>query len=195
MEGMDNAPEMLDLLRTRARDAGIEPTLHLSDLRDPLPGTYEAILVPAFTLQLVDHPLPVLDSLVSSLAPGGALYLTLFIPHAELDGDTPEGQWHRDRELILPDGHQATVDTCYHITPEDRHLRRQHHYRIRNGQGEVIDEHRCEETIGWFEPHEVIAHLEDRGCKVLDAIADFDPDSECPLDEATVFTLTARRSG
>ena len=143
IEGLDNSPEMLALLREDAERRGLEPDLQLADLGDPLSRSYQSILVPAFTLQLVDHPLPVLESFLSHLLPKGVIYLTLFVPYAELEGETPPNTWTRDRELDLPGGERATIDTRYHIDPTVRHLHRDHHYQLLDRDGAVGDLGRC----------------------------------------------------
>ena len=58
IEGLDNAPEMIALCETAAKDQGLSPSLHTCDLFALPPGTlYQAITIPAFTLQLLPNPI------------------------------------------------------------------------------------------------------------------------------------------
>ena len=50
------------------------------------------------------------------LEPNGGLYLTTFVPHAELEGEVPENEWYEDRTLVLPD----------QISNRRGHIRKQH---------------------------------------------------------------------
>jgi SAM-dependent methyltransferase len=190
IEGLDNAPEMLALCREQTAES--TPALHLGDLSTPFPRSYQSLLVPAFTLQLCQDPIVALNNLKDHLLPGGALYLTLFVPHGELSSDPPGGKWHRDRELPLPDDRLATLDSKYQINEKRRQLHRKHHWRLMEKDGTLVEEHHSEEQILWLYPSEVIATLQAMDFEVLAAFPDFDPNDDSPLEEATVFTITAK---
>lgn len=190
IEGLDNAPEMLALCQSKASKRN--PKLHLGDQSKPFPKSYQALLLPAFTLQLCQDPLIALANLKEHLLPGGALYLTLFVPHGELHNEPPAGEWHHDRELTLPDGCRASIDSSYQIDQEKRHLHREHHWKLFSKDSELIKEHRSEEHILWLHPDEIISTLQAMDFEILDAFPDFDPEDEDPLEEATVFTVTAK---
>jgi len=77
IDGVDNAPEMLAICRSKADQAGLEPNLYQQDLeRLDLPRRYRTVLGPSGVLQLVTDP-DAADNCVrrifEHLLPGGAL--------------------------------------------------------------------------------------------------------------------------
>ena len=57
IDGVDNSPEMLALLREKAAAVGLSPALHLQEMQDlDLPRRYRTIIVPSSSFQLVLDP-------------------------------------------------------------------------------------------------------------------------------------------
>jgi SAM-dependent methyltransferase len=195
IEGIDLSSDMLDLCREHAAAEGLQPTLHHGNIEFlDLPGTYATLTLPAFTFQLTADPSRLLLSLRKALTPDGWLYLTAFIPHAELEGDVPENEFYADRDLTLPDGTRALVETKHSLDPENRLLVRNHRYSILAPDGKLLDSHECSEHIHWLSPDELIAVLHEHGFTTHKVIPNFDPEDDTPLDEATVFTILAQNS-
>lgn len=194
IEGIDLSGEMLALCRENAARAGLAPVLHEGDIEDPgLPGPFAAVTLPAFTFQLVTDPSRLLQACHRLLEPGGGLYLTTFVPHAELEGEVPEGEWYPDRDLLLPGGHRATVETRHALHPDRRLLVREHRYRIHGADGTLLESHDCTESIHWLHPEELLAVLADHGFEVTGTVTDFDPQDDTAAEDATVFTVTATK--
>lgn len=190
VEGIDNSPEMLELCRTRAEESGLTPMLHEGDM-----GTfsttepYASILVPAFTLQLADDPTATLSNFRSLLVPGGLLYLTVFIPLAEIHRELPEGEWYPDHETVLPDGRHASVQTRHTMDRKNRVLHREHHYRLVDEDREI--EHFSKQSVRWFTPRDLQKLLIATHFEPETAVADFD--EKVPVDEhSQIITLIAR---
>jgi SAM-dependent methyltransferase len=188
IEGLESSEAMLALCRNALPGA----ILHQGDMatfrREP---PYHSLLLPAFTLQLADDPVRALENFHRLLVSGGLLYLTVFIPFAELDGNLPEGEWYPDHETELPDGRRATLHTRYHIKPDQRILHRDHHYRLH--EEDRMIEHVSKQTIRWFEPLELHRELKETGFVIENAVADFD--EEIPVDDdAQIITVIARKT-
>ena len=45
----------------------------------------------------------------STPTPGGGLYLSTFIPWAEITGELEEGSWYLDQEATTPEGNQRAL--------------------------------------------------------------------------------------
>lgn len=197
IEGIDLSADMLDRCRKTARGQHLAPVLYEGDIQTlealELPGPFATITIPAFTAQLVDDPSRLLATIDTCLAPSGWLYLTAFVPSAELEGEVPANEWFLDRELTLPDQSHATVETNHSLDPSTRSLLRRHRYRLTAPDGKLLASHDCTEHIHWLEPHEWIKLLHSNGFRVSKKIANFDPRDDTPLNEATVFTLLAQR--
>lgn len=194
VEGLDSSAEMLELCRRNAEALPIEPVLHLGDMAGfESEAPFANLLVPAFTLQLAGDPAAALANFHRLLQPGGRLYLTVFIPWAELNGELPEDEWYPDQEITLADGARATLATRHRLDRKQRILEREHHYRfLPGGDGAGVEEHHSRQTIRWFTPRTLRDLLDQAGFEVETAVAEFDEDQPV-TDESQIITLLARR--
>lgn len=173
VEGLELSPDMLQLARAEAERRGLSPMLHHGDMSSWMPRrTYASVLGPAFTLQLAGDPAETLLHWASWIQPGGALYLTVFTPLAELSGDLAEGEWHDDHQALLPGGRHAMLETRHRLDEEKRLLHREHRYTL---EGDPPRVHYSRQTIRWFDDGELEECLERAGFRITSAFADFDP--------------------
>ncbi len=97
IEGLELSQDMLELGKIRARGLPSQPTVHAGDMSTWTDGRrFASLLAPAFTLQLAEDPEATLRHWHGLLNPSGGLYLTVFMPYAELLGDLPENEWYHD---------------------------------------------------------------------------------------------------
>jgi SAM-dependent methyltransferase len=192
VEGLELSPEMLTMCRQAAADLALDPVLHEGDMTVFAPGkTYASLLLPAFTLQLAPDPAAALVHFKSLLDPGGLIYLSVFIPLAELHRELPEGEWYDDHRTTLPDGRAASVETRHRLDRKARILTREHRYRLHRPDGALEAEHESTQTLRWFTARQLRGLLAKAGFEPLHAVADFDP--EIPVDdEAQIITVIAR---
>jgi SAM-dependent methyltransferase len=173
VEGLELSPEMLAMCRQAAADLALDPVLHEGDM---------TVFAPAAALL---HFKSLLD-------PGGLIYLSVFIPMAELHRELPEGEWYDDHRTKLPDGRAASVETRHRLDRKARILTREHRYRLHRPDGTLEAEHESTQTLRWFTARQLRGLLAKAGFEPLHAIADFDP--ELPVDdEAQIITVVARR--
>ncbi len=131
IEGLELSPDMIALGELRAQRLGVKPVVHQGDMTCWHGGRrYAALLAPAFTLQLAADPEPVLRHWHSLLENHGGLYLTVFMPYAELLGDLPEHTWYPDHEATLPDGREGRLETRHHLERGKQLLHREHRYSL-----------------------------------------------------------------
>ncbi|MGE9269416.1 MAG: class I SAM-dependent methyltransferase, partial [Verrucomicrobiales bacterium] len=136
VEGLEPSRAMLELCRAEAERLGLRPTLHEGDMAGfHSENRYDHLLIPAFTFQLSEQPESDLRKLRKVLNPDGTLYLTTFVPFAEIDGELPEGEWYPDHDLDLPGGGKARIQTRHEIDHEQQILSREHHYQLQDSQG------------------------------------------------------------
>jgi SAM-dependent methyltransferase len=185
VEGLELSGEMLAMCRRRARDAGLEPVLHEADMALWRPARpYQCVLAPAFTLQLAADPERVLRHWHGWLVAGGGLYLSTFVPLAELDGDLPENEWYDDHRAVLPDGRTALLETRHRLDRPAQTLCREHRYRVSGGGG-APREHVSRQSLRWFDAPGLIRLLLRCGFEVTGGVTDFDPQAPL-LDPETV---------
>lgn len=105
IEGVDNSPEMLQICRRKAKEAGLQPTLYEQVMEQlNLPRRYRTIMVPSSSFQLVlDRELAAqaTQRFYEHLMPEGVLampFLVLWHP-----GDPLESDWEQTGEAIRPD--------------------------------------------------------------------------------------------
>ena len=98
IEGVDNSPEMLRLLRQKAEHLNLHPTVYQQEMTElSLPRKYQTILVPSSSFQLLlEENLPpvAIKRFYEHLLPGGVLampFMTLWKPDNPL-----ESEWTRE---------------------------------------------------------------------------------------------------
>lgn len=197
VEGLELSPDMRALGDARAAKLGLKPLVHAGDMCAWYTRRrYAALLAPAFTLQLAADPASTLRHWHGWLENRGGLYLTVFTPHAELEGSLPEGEWYEDHRVLLPEGRTGLLETRHRLDRENQILLREHHYSL---SGDPPVTHRSRQAIRWIEPGEMPGLLETCGFRLERCFTDFDPDSDsaCPGtgDGEGIFTYHAIRKG
>lgn len=193
IEGLEPSADMLTLCRQAAADLQLEPILYQGDMSSFCsPDSYDSLFLPAFTLQLADDPAAALSNFHQLLKPGGLLYLTVFIPYAELHNELPENEWYPDHETTLPDGRIATVHTRHQLLRKKRILHREHHYRLFTTDGSQAAEHLSEQSVRWFSAHQLRKMLDNARFTPERAVADFD--LQPPItDQSQILTIDAHK--
>jgi SAM-dependent methyltransferase len=173
VEGLELSRDMLNLAAARAEKLGIRPVMHEGDMTEWDGGRkFSALLAPAFTLQLAPDPESALRHWHSLLDNHGGLYLTVFMPYAELLSDLPENEWYEDHQVTLPDGREGLLETRHRLDHENQRVEREHRYSL---SGNPPLTHESRQTIRWIEHTEMISLLADCGFRVERFFLDFDP--------------------
>ena len=193
LEGLDNSQEMLGMCAEKC--AAHEPLLHHADMLDFSTGsTYSAITLPAFTLQFTPpEKLPELFSNIHQhLHPEGGLYITLFIPWAEIIGELEENTWFLDQETPLPDGNIARCQTRFQIERLFQRLIREHRYEIVDKGDSVTKTSESTHRLNWYWTNELSRILESTGFTVAQRIGDFDDASPCDENSQIITFFCSR---
>ncbi|HEX7260744.1 MAG TPA: class I SAM-dependent methyltransferase [Luteolibacter sp.] len=173
VEGLELSRDMLDLGIARAQRLGIQPIMHEGDMTSWSNGRkFSSLLAPAFTLQLASDPEAALRHWHGLLQNHGGLYLTVFMPYAELLGDLPENQWYEDHTVTLPDGRQGILETRHRLDRSKQLVEREHRYTL---SGDPPLTHHSQQTVRWFEHPELLSLLAACGFRVDRFFVDFDP--------------------
>ena len=191
IEGLDNSKEMLDLCRKQPD--GDDLVLHNADMTQFQTGAkYGAITIPAFSLQLIpiEQVPDVLAAIASHLHPGGGLYLTTFIPWAEITGELEDNTWFLDQETPMPDGNTARCHTRFQIKRLSQQLSREHRYEIVSPKGKVLESSTSTHNLTWFWPRELTMILHHAGFETKQIISDFDADAPFD-DDGQILTILA----
>ena len=179
IEGLELSGDMIELGKTRATALGVSGTVHQGDMTSWSDRRrFSSLLAPAFTLQLAADPEATLRHWHGLIIPGGGLYLTVFMPYAELLGDLPQNTWYVDHEVSLADGGKGRLDTRHRIDREARIVHREHRY-TKTGKHPAV--HESTQRIRWIEHSEMLALLKEIGFVVEAWFLDFDP-RKCPAD-------------
>lgn len=185
VEGLELSSDMLALCREAGEEKGLSPKLHHGDMSSwQGGGKYQSLLSPAFTLQLAPDPTATLAHWRTLLEDGGALYLTVFIPFAELEGDMEENAWYPDHQTTLPGGRIAKLDTLHQIDPEKQILDRRHRYYFADHPAAF---HESRQTLRWFTLDQMTALLAAAGFRVTSVFADFEPSRPVTCSETDEF--------
>ena len=102
IDGVDNSPDMLALLKQKAEKLNLQPTVHQQEMTElSLPRKYQTILVPSSSFQLLlDAALPpiAIEHFYEHLLPGGVLVMPFMTLWKE--GDPLESEL--TREAVRP---------------------------------------------------------------------------------------------
>ena len=173
VEGLELSRDMLELGKARAEELGIRPVMHEGDMATWNDGRkFSSLLAPAFTLLLASDPPEVLRHWHTLLESHGGLYLTVFIPYAELLGDLPENEWYEDHQVTLADGRTGLLETRHRLDHANQLVEREHRYSL---SGNPPLTHESRQTIRWFEHGQMLALLSACGFRVDRFFVDFDP--------------------
>lgn len=197
VEGLELSQDMRALGGARAAELGLKPLVHAGDMGAWQPRRrYAALMAPAFTLQLAADPAATLRHWHGWLENRGGLYLTVFTPHAELEGSLPEDEWYEDHKASLPDGRSGLLETRHRLDRKKQLLFREHRYSL---SGNPPLTHRSKQTIRWFGDGEMPELLESSGFRLERCFTDFDPGSAVAApdqdDGEGIFTYHAVRLG
>jgi SAM-dependent methyltransferase len=196
VEGLELSPDMLALGELRAKELGLRATIHEGNMSDWRDGRkFSALLAPAFTLQLAHDPEATLRHWHELLENGGGLYLTVFMPYAELLGDLPENEWYEDHRVTLEDGRCGLLETRHKLDHARQILQREHRYSI---SGSPPLTHESRQTLHWIEHPQMLALLDACGFHVNRFFLDFDParvvEDPDAVDFDGILTYHATRS-
>lgn len=193
-EGLDNSAEMLELCAERAGDS--TPVLHHASIEDFKTGSlYGAITIPAFTLQFISpEKLPeILINIREHLHPGGAIYITTFIPWAEITGELEESKWLLDHEVKIGEPgtkrDTAKCHTRFKIKRLSQELIRNHRYKIVSPQGKSLQNSESTHRLTWYWPREMEAILKEAGFTIQKTIGDFNAEEPCHEDSQIITVI------
>jgi SAM-dependent methyltransferase len=196
IDGVDLAPEMLDLCRRRARERDLEPALYLQAMESlDLPRRYRTILVPSSSFQLLlspDAAERAMDRFHAHLLPEG----TLVMPFIVLD--TPaarEGEtWVH--EAVRPEDGAVVRRTSYaRYDPGTRHERTRDVYEVLR-DGEVVEReaHERDPATRAYTVEEAVGLYERHGFRVTRIAGSFGDEAYQPGRDR-VFTVEGVRQG
>lgn len=196
IEGLDNSEQMLELCKAKKGDS--DPVLHHASIEGFQTGAlYGAITIPAFTLQLItpDKLPAVLENIHSHLHPGGAVYITTFIPWSEITGELEESKWLLDHEIKMDSDtgkgvNRAQCHTRFQIKRLSQELTRKHRYKILSPQGKRLQSSESIHRLTWYWRREMEGFLKSAGFAIQNTIGDFDPDGGCHED-SQILTVIA----
>ena len=145
-DGLDVAPEMLEILRQRADDRGLDATVWEGDMTDlagtsdrDLTGRYDLVYCPFNALQharSVDAQQAAFESVYDVLAPGGQFVFDVFVPNFDLIEAT-YGEWQP--QTVEFQGTEHELRTRSKFVDEPRQIVEVEN-QLRTLDGEVVHE-------------------------------------------------------
>lgn len=194
IDGIDNSPDMLALLKQKAETLNLNPTVYQQEMHNlSLPRKYQTILVPSSSFQLLlEASLPPLamKCFYEHLLPGGVLaipFMTLW-----KEGDPLEGEF--TREVTRPeDG--ATIRRWSHsrFDPETDFEHTIDRYEIvRDGEGIASEEHHQSPATRSYTQEQAVALYKAVGFKDIQVLHEFTFEPVKPED--TLFCVLGFKS-
>src|SRR5687768_2500627 len=184
IDGVDNSPEMLTLLKQKAEKLNLNPVVYQQEMdKLDLPRKYQTILVPSSSFQLLlDEKLPpvAIKRFYEHLLPGGVLtmpFMTLW-----KEGEPLESEF--TREVVRPeDG--ATIRRWSHsrFDPATDFEHAIDRYEIlRDGQAIASEEHHQSPATRSYTQEQAIKLYQDAGFKDIQVLREFTFEPAKPED-------------
>ncbi len=179
VEGVDNAPEMLALCRTKMRAAKVKAKLHRQAMeRLDLGGkTFETVMVPGASFQLLPDDATAeetLRRLKAHLAPEGQLLVSMFIPWFELGNDALSGHWRLHKEAVRPsDGARVICQTASELDRHEQTMRVWNRYEVYAPEGDLRETQLREMRLRWYYRNEFGRLLRTAGFSEVVTYGDF----------------------
>ena len=189
IDGVDNSPEMLALLKQKAEKLNLNPVVYQQEMIElSLLRKYQTILVPSSSFQLLlDEKLPpiAMDRFYEHLLPGGVLampFMTLWKQGEQLENEFT-------REVIRPeDG--ATIRrwqyACFDPDTDLEHTIDRYEI-IRDGNVINSEEHHQSPGTRSYTQHQAVKLYQEAGFKNIQIFHDFTFDPVKPED--TIFCV------
>lgn len=179
VEGMEFSADMINLLEETAKERSLSPKIYHADVLEPLDleSKYRSFLIPAFTLQLFSRgqAADLLSRLHEAAEDNAALYLTTFMPWAEIVGELEEDEWYVDKEITLDDHSVARCETRHTIDRLNQTLHRFHRYSLTSSDGMDTQTHKSEQMLRYYGLPELSQMLESCSWEIEDVITDLSP--------------------
>ncbi len=198
IDGVDNSPEMLNLLREKAQKMGLHPNVYLQTMESlALPRKYMTILVPSSSFQLVLDPANAHEAMIrfyGHLLPGGTLAMPFMILWTQpSDSDTIEEEWGPPKERVRPEDGltvRRTSRSTYDLRNKLEHT--EDRYELLS-DAEVIhtEHHKRSPATRWYSQEETLALFRDAGFSDITMLKGFTFEPATPDDD--LFTILARR--
>ncbi len=175
IDGVDNSPDMLALLKQKAEKINLSPTVYQQEMdKLDLPRKYQTIFVPSSSFQLLlDGALPpvTMKCFYEHLLPDGVLampFMTLW-----KEGDPLESEF--TREVIRPeDGVAIRRWSLVCFDPETQLEHTIDRYEIiRDGQVIASEEHRQSPATRSYTQGQAIALYQEAGFKDIQVLREF----------------------
>ena len=175
IDGVDNSPEMLALLKQKAERLNLNPTVYQQEMdKLDLPRKYQTVLVPSSSFQLLlDRALPsvTIKRFYEHLLPAGVLaipFMTLW-----KEGDPLESEF--TREVVRPeDGATIRRSSWIRFDPEtDLEHAIDRYEIIRDGQVVASEEHRQSPATRSYTQGQAIALYQEAGFKDIQVLREF----------------------
>ena len=189
IDGVDNSPEMLALLKRKAEELNLKPTVHQQEMTKlSLPRKYQTILVPSSSFQLLlDEKLPpiAMDRFYKHLLPGGVLampFMTLWNKGEPLENEFT-------REVVRPEDGATIRRWQYARFDPDTDLEHtiDRYEIIRDGEVISSEEHHQSPGTRSYTQEQAVKLYQAVGFKDIQVFHDFTFDPVKPED--TIFCV------
>jgi len=196
--GLDVSREMLDICEEKLAALGREAPLVYGDIRSfDLSETFDTILIPGFTIQLLlssEDLDACLKSCTRHLKPGGQLVVSTYLPWEMLESGLKRKPLEKKRESDRDtSGESFAAWQGWEIDRIEQRLQLSNRFQKLDSAGEVLSEENLTMTLCWHLPYDMQRLLQKHGLGDISLYGDFTFDPPEADTEAIVYV--GRRPG
>ena len=197
IDGVDNSPEMLTLLRKKAEEMGLQPNAYLGTMQAlELPRKYKTIIVPSSSFQLVldrDDAKKAMSNFYAQLEPGGTLAMPFMVLWSEDDGQGTTSDWEPNgRPKTRPDGLTVRRFSRSNFDVENKLESTEDRYELlRDGEVILTENHSRSPATRWYTQEEAVALYNEAGFVDVDKLRGFTWEPASQND--TTFSLLGHK--
>ena len=200
VDGVDNSPEMLSILRAKAAEAGVnadgrlfQQTMNGLDLL----RRYATIFVPSSTFQLLTDEVAAAEAMARfhrHLAPGGVLVMSIMSKLWPGRRTPPQMQWFDWRMIAEHPRDDGTSIRRWMRTRYDHERQLEHEENryevLRDGEVIRAERHVRPANVRWYSAEQIVALFEEAGFADIERTAAFS--FEPPAASDTTFCVVGR---
>jgi ubiquinone/menaquinone biosynthesis C-methylase UbiE len=193
IDGVDNSPDMLAICRQKAEELGLAPNLYeqYMEVLD-LPRSYQTILIPSSSLQLITEPEMVeraMHRLLALLLPGGVLVASVMTLWSE--GDPLESEWESMATRETDGATFRRVARSRYVAESECEHTEDHYQLIRDGVVVAEEINRRSPATRSYTPTQAKALFETAGLREVQVYSEFTLEPVKPDD--TLFVVLGEK--
>ncbi len=193
--GLDSSRDMLEICREKLAGMQSPPRLELGDIRRfDLKETFQSILIPGFTIQLLMEPDEIDSCLLSCwrhLEIGGQLVVSTYMPWEMLESGVDESPIEKRRDAAFGEtGERFVAWQGWSIDRREQSLELLNRFQRVDSENQVVEEENRNMSIRWHLPYDMVARIRSLGFTEISVYGDYQFIPPASDSESVIYVVS-----